>query len=128
MSSHPLDLAPAALAVGVGDWPLDRRTPTASLGQSSRRVKDQARRPPASGVLAVALRPAVGGGVLRRPQMVSPLSPSRRQQPPAFSRSALRVRDALVLEHLPLADALASAAARCLFPLVERKDLIQVAR
>jgi RNA polymerase sigma-B factor len=33
-----------------------------------------------------------------------------------------------VLEHLPLADALASAAARRLFPLVEREDLIQVAR
>ena len=82
-----------------------------------------------SGVLAVALRPAVGGGVLRRPQMASPLSPSRRQQQPTLlSRSALRARDALVLEHLPLADALASAAARRLFPLVEREDLIQVAR
>ena len=34
----------------------------------------------------------------------------------------------MVLEHLPLADALASAAARRLFPLVEREDLIQVAR
>ena len=33
-----------------------------------------------------------------------------------------------MLEHLPLADALASAAARRLFPLVEREDLIQVAR
>jgi RNA polymerase sigma factor (sigma-70 family) len=33
-----------------------------------------------------------------------------------------------VLEHLPLADAIASAAARRLFPLVEREDLIQVAR
>jgi RNA polymerase sigma-B factor len=33
-----------------------------------------------------------------------------------------------VLEHLPLADALASAAARRLFPLVEREDLIQVSR
>jgi hypothetical protein len=33
-----------------------------------------------------------------------------------------------VLDHLPLADALASAAARRLFPLVEREDLIQVAR
>jgi RNA polymerase sigma-B factor len=30
--------------------------------------------------------------------------------------------------HLPLADAIASAAARRLFPLVEREDLIQVAR
>jgi RNA polymerase sigma-B factor len=33
-----------------------------------------------------------------------------------------------VLEQLPLADALASATARRLFPLVEREDLIQVAR
>jgi RNA polymerase sigma factor (sigma-70 family) len=52
----------------------------------------------------------------------------RQQQSSALSRSALRARDALVLEHLPLADALASAAARRLFPLVEREDLIQVAR
>jgi len=52
----------------------------------------------------------------------------RRQQSPALSRSALRARDALVLEHLPLADAIASAAARGLFPLVEREDLMQVAR
>jgi RNA polymerase sigma-B factor len=72
---------------------------------------------PLRGVLATALRPAVGGGVLRRPQMASPLY-----------RSALRARDALVLEHLPLADAVASAAARRFFPLVEREDLIQVAR
>lgn len=61
--------------------------------------------------------------------MASPVSSlSRRQQSPALSRSALRARDALVLEHLPLADALAAAAARRLFPLVEREDLIQVAR
>jgi RNA polymerase sigma-B factor len=61
--------------------------------------------------------------------MASPLSPSRRRQPAAaLSRSALRARDALVLEHLPLADAIAAAAARRLFPLVEREDLIQVAR
>ncbi len=33
-----------------------------------------------------------------------------------------------MLEHLPLADAIASATARRLFPLVEREDLIQVAR
>ena len=33
-----------------------------------------------------------------------------------------------MLELLPLADALASATARRLFPLVEREDLIQVAR
>jgi hypothetical protein len=43
--------------------------------------------------------------------MASLSSPSRRQQQfPALSRSALRARDALVLEHLPLADAIASAA------------------
>ncbi|MCP9889624.1 sigma-70 family RNA polymerase sigma factor [Cyanobium sp. Aljojuca 7D2] len=61
--------------------------------------------------------------------MASPLSPSRRRQPAAvLSRSALKARDALVLEHLPLADAIACAAARRLFPLVERDDLIQVAR
>ena len=61
--------------------------------------------------------------------MASLSSPSRRkQQPTALSRSALRARDALVLEHLPLADAIASVTARRLFPLVEREDLIQVAR
>ncbi len=43
-------------------------------------------------------------------------------------RSALRARDALVLQHLSLADAVASAVARRFFPLVEREDLIQVAR
>jgi RNA polymerase sigma-B factor len=60
--------------------------------------------------------------------MASPLSPSRRKQPAAgLSRSALKARDALVLEHLPLADAIASVTARRLFPLVEREDLIQVA-
>ncbi len=84
---------------------------------------------PLWGVLATALRLAVGGGVLRRPQMSSPLFPScRKQQSRALSRSALRARDALVLEHLPLADAIATATARRLFPLVEREDLIQVAR
>jgi len=46
----------------------------------------------------------------------------------SLSRSSLRARDALVLQHLPLADSIASAAARRLFPLVEREDLIQVAR
>lgn len=46
----------------------------------------------------------------------------------SLSRSALRARDALVLELLPLADAIASVMARRLFPLVEREDLIQVAR
>ena len=61
--------------------------------------------------------------------MASPASSfSRHQQSPALSRSALRARDALVLEHLPLADAIASVAAQRLFPLVEREDLIQVAR
>jgi RNA polymerase sigma-B factor len=86
-------------------------------------------RPPASGVLVTALRPAVGGGVLRRPQMASPLSSSRhKQQAQALSRTALKARNALVLEHLPLADAIASVMARRLFPLVEREDLIQVAR
>jgi RNA polymerase sigma factor (sigma-70 family) len=86
-------------------------------------------RPSASGVLAAALRLAGGGGVLRRSQMASLLSPSRRkQQSPALSRSALRARDSLVLKHLPLADAIASVTARRLFPLVEREDLIQVAR
>lgn len=63
------------------------------------------------------------------PQVASPASsPRRQQQSPLLSRSALRARDALVLEHLPLADAIATAAARRLFPLVEREDLIQVAR
>jgi RNA polymerase sigma factor (sigma-70 family) len=72
----------------------------------------------------------VGVGFFAVHQVVSPASPSRRQKPAgqALSRSALKARDALVLEHLPLADALAFAAARRLFPLVERKDLIQVAR
>ncbi|MCP9895525.1 sigma-70 family RNA polymerase sigma factor [Vulcanococcus limneticus Candia 3F8] len=61
--------------------------------------------------------------------MASPASSSRRQQQSTpLSSSALRARNALVLEHLPLADALASATARRLFPLVEREDLIQVAR
>jgi DNA-directed RNA polymerase specialized sigma subunit len=50
----------------------------------------------------------------------------------SLSRAALRARDALVLEHLHLANAIAAAAAaaaaRRLFPLVEREDLIQVAR
>ena len=53
-----------------------------------------------------------------------------------LSRSALRARDALVLQHLSLAVAerfrgavaIASVMARRLFPLVEREDLIQVAR
>ncbi len=57
--------------------------------------------------------------------MASPLSPSRRkQQAQSLSRSALKARNALVLEHLPLADSIAFATARRLFPLVEREDLI----
>ena len=62
-------------------------------------------------------------------QMAPLASPScHKQQSKVLSRSALKARDLLVLEHLPLADAIASAAARRLFPLVEREDLIQVAR
>ncbi len=45
-----------------------------------------------------------------------------------MSCSAHRDSDELVLEHLPLADSIATAMARRLFPLVEREDLIQVAR
>jgi DNA-directed RNA polymerase specialized sigma subunit len=61
--------------------------------------------------------------------MASPLFLSRRRQPAsALSSPALKAREALVLEHLPLADAIASVMARRLFPLVEREDLIQVAR
>jgi hypothetical protein len=45
-----------------------------------------------------------------------------------LSRSALRARDDLVLQHLPLVDSIASAAARRLFPLVERDHLMKVAR
>ncbi len=75
----------------------------------------------------------MGVGFSAVSQMASLLSPSRQQQVAArqyqaLSRSALKARDALVLEHLPLADAIASATARRLFPLVEREDLIQVAR
>jgi RNA polymerase sigma factor (sigma-70 family) len=70
----------------------------------------------------------VGVGFSAVSQMASLASPSRRQPAAALSRSALKARDALVLEHLPLADAIASATARRLFPLVEREDLIQVAR
>ncbi len=55
--------------------------------------------------------------------MASLSSPSRQQKAPA-----LQARDALVLQHLSLADAIASAAAHRLFPLVERDDLLQVAR
>ena len=58
------------------------------------------------------------------------MQPAARSQQPAtvLNRSALKARDALVLEHLPLADAIAPVMARRLSPLVEREDLIQVAR
>jgi len=114
----------------VGEWIITGpgRTPTASLGQSSRRVKDQAWRPCGASLSRCCDWP-VGVGFSAVTQMASPLSPSRRKQPAAgLSRSALKVRDALVLEHLPLANAIASVTARRLFPLVEREDLIQVAR
>jgi RNA polymerase sigma factor (sigma-70 family) len=62
----------------------------------------------------------VGVGFFAVLPMASPSSP--------LSRSALRARDVLVLEHLPLADAIASVMAQRLFPLVEREDLIQLAR
>ncbi len=105
-----------------------RRTPTASLGQPSRRVKDQAWRPCRASLSRRCGRP-VGVGFFAVLPMASPASSRRRrQQPPALSRSALRARDALVLENMPLADAIASATARRMFPLVEREDLIQVAR
>ena len=71
----------------------------------------------------------MGVGFFAVPQMASPLSPSRRkQQGKALRGQDLKARDALVLDHLPLADAIASVTARRLFPLVEREDLIQVAR
>jgi RNA polymerase sigma factor (sigma-70 family) len=66
----------------------------------------------------------VGVGFSAVSQMAPLASPSRRKQ----QVPALKARDALVLEHLPLADAIASATARRLFPVVEREDLIQVAR
>jgi hypothetical protein len=52
--SSGLDLCISSSGEVVGHQ--GRRTPTASLGQSSHRVKDQAVRPPALGVLAPALR------------------------------------------------------------------------
>ena len=62
------------------------------------------------------------------PQVASPASsPRRQQQSPLPICCSLSARDALVLEHLSLADALASAAARLLFPLMEREDRIQMA-
>ena len=72
----------------------------------------------------------VGVGFSAVLQMASLASPPRRQKPAgqALSRSALKARNVLVLEHLPLADAIASVTASRLFPLVEREDLIQVAR
>ena len=66
------------------------------------------------------------------------MQPAARQSASSLSRYALKARDALVMEHLPLAVAerfrgavaIASAMARRLFPLVDREDLdlIQVAR
>ncbi len=114
------------LATVEGCWgwsPPGRRTPTGSLGQSSRRVKDQALRPRRHYLGASLSRRCgrpVGVGFFAVLPMASPAS--------SLSRSALKARDALVLEHLPLADAIASATARRQFPLVEREDLIQVAR
>ena len=72
----------------------------------------------------------VGVGFSAVLPMASPASSlSRRKQPvPARPSAALQARDALVLEHLPLTDAIAAVMARRLFPLVEREDLIQVAR
>ena len=107
--------------------------PPHSVGQSSRRGKDQARR---------SLRSCLGGASLPRrsgrplgvgfcavPPMAALASPSRRQpQASALQAASIAARDALVLQHLPLADAIASVMARRLFPLVERDDLIQVAR
>jgi RNA polymerase sigma factor (sigma-70 family) len=106
--------------------------PTDPVGHSSRDRKDQARRPGRHG-LGASLPPRcgrpLGVGFCAVLPMASPLSPSRfRLQAQGLSRSALKARDALVLQHLPLADAIASSAARRLFPLVEREDLIQVAR
>lgn len=69
--------------------------------------------------------------------MAALASPPRRQpQASALQAASLAARDALVLQHLPLAVAerfrgavaIASVMARRLFPLVERDDLIQVAR
>lgn len=78
--------------------------------------------------MALCFDRPVGFGLPTSPRWLTPASSSRREQPTPLSNSALRARDAIVLEHLSLADALASAAARRLFPLVEREDLIQVAR
>lgn len=71
----------------------------------------------------------LGVGFSAVPQMASPLSPSRQQQQAkGLSRPALRARNALVLEHLPLADSIAAKVAWRFFPLVDREDLVQVAR
>jgi len=126
-SGRSLGLATCSTGSGGRELPPDRRRPTGSLGRSSRRVKDRARRPRGASLPRRCGRP-VGVGFSAVPQVASPASSSRREQPTPLSRSALRARNALVLEHLPLADALASATARRLFPLVEREDLIQVAR
>ena len=48
----------------------------------------------------------MGVGFSAVPQVAFPVcSPRRKQQAKPLSRSALRARDALVLEHRPLADA-----------------------
>ncbi len=60
--------------------------------------------------------------------MAAMLFTSRRRQPAlALSRCAIKTRDAQVLQHLPLADAIAAAAAQRLSPLVERHHLIRIA-
>ncbi len=71
----------------------------------------------------------LGVGFSAVPRWLPHFSPSRRkQQPQSISRSALKARNALVLEHLPLADSIAAKVAWRFFPLVDREDLIQVAR
>lgn len=71
----------------------------------------------------------LGVGFCAVPPMAALASPSRRQlQASALQAASLAARDALMLQHLPLANAIASVMARRLFPLVERDDLIQVAR
>ncbi len=106
--------------------------PPDPVGHSSRDGKDRARRPRRHG-LGASLPPRcgrpLGVGFCAVFPMASQLSPSRfRPQAQGLSRSAIKARDALVLQYLPLADAIASSAARRLFPLVKREDLIQVAR
>ena len=115
--------------------------PPHPVGQSSRRGKDQAWRPVRLCLGGASLprrsgRP-LGVGFCAVPPMAALASPSRRQpQAYVLQAASLAARDALVLQHLPLAVAerfrgavaIASVMARRLFPLVERDDLIQVAR